>query len=789
VDNFYVADGDAVLYCPESWWDRHGRWRNCEDTFILGCKDKETGVWAVPLNPPNLEDIFAKLPDITESSDSQAVERSIIARIVELDLRRKVLNATERMKLDAGVEVGIEVYEAEEDRYFFHDEHGVGYGPSVRVPVTLERPSQTPIGLIWDNYSPPGRKFYYQQRAALCMMEVIPKIMLAMEQRTGKTGPCVTAARSKMEDGDIKLVLIVSTRRLLYTAWTDDLTMYWPHASFTILGNDKQREDLKENHYEVVMTSFESLHKNWSLIRRLYDPGQIMLIADETIKIKSPSARRTTAMLAASSECRYVYLLSGAPVSRLHSDLFPQLMCVDPGLFGLNYTTAMDYFFVFGRDGAMRFRRDRKTLFHSIADLGVWRCTRGESEQFKGKETSTVNVRLKFDPLQAQLYHDLADYMYATLLDENISASVAATNILVQLGRLREICSGFISYEFAPSMYERIRLPNNPKINWLREYFTDNEGSKAVIFMEYNESEEMVAELLDEMGITWGGALKVKQERKAGKRHGNPDHHFKLHMDEFQDHKRQVFLGKHSSIGHGLTLNAAEVEIFEEMGFNSDNYDQARMRAVGGDTGHVLVYHLMMGGSLEETKIYKALSRRQDMKAAVLKDLKREGYSTFFKEISFAELLVDDKYREGHIDDMLEGRARKVLGYEGPLDMDSLTTWMTAQGHGLFATIKKSIGSMASLKSAFRTIAKNFHPDMAEAKGHGPGTPMYNLYRGIMMEANAARENSSSLGDFVRKIGGKEIANDWQMWYDYLVRKAHGAEVADRIQRPDRMLT
>lgn len=793
IDKFFVSDG-GILYTPSSWFDSTGRYRTGDEQFILtsrirggaeipGYDGQGAEGFASPLNPPNLEDIFAKLPDMP---DDHPVRKKIIARIFELEMRRKVLSGAERMKLDHGVGkrsitgTRTEEYEA----FLFTDENGNGYGPSftrereVEFTEVIERT----MAEWWDGYSPPGRSFYYQQRAALEIIDVIPKMLLAMEQRTGKTGPLVTAARHKYEQGLIKLVLIVSTRRLLYTAWTDEMHMYWPEAGFTILKDNKSREDIVDNHYPVAMTSFESMGKNWPLIRRLYDPSEVMIIADETIKLKSPEASRTQSMIAACSEVHYAYLLSGAPVSRLHSDVFPQLMCVDPGLFGLNYNIAMDFFFMFLQDGGMRFRKGRKALFHSIADLGIWRCTRGEAQQFQGRETTTINERIKFDPLQAMLYKDLAYYMAATLEDDEVSASVKATNILVQLGRLREICGGFISYEYAPGKYERIRLPNNPKIDWLREYFTENEGSRAVIFCEYNEEEAMIADLLDELGIPWGGQLKVTRERKAGYRYGNNDHHFKQHMDEFQALKRQVFLGKHSSIGHGLTLNTAEIEIFYSLGFNSDNYDQARMRAVGGDTGHVLVYHLMMGGSIEELKIYKALSNRQDMKAAVLKDLDRSGYSSFFREITMEEILVDDKYREGHIDDMLEARARKILGYEGDLTVEALTEWMRGQGHGLFATIKEQIGSMGSLKQAFKRIAFNFHPDKAEAQGHGKDTPMYNLYSKIFMEATLARKESVSLGDFIQRIGGAKIEAQDQMWYDYLIRKAMGRKLTEEAE-------
>ena len=748
----------AILYVPESWYDRQGFSRSPFSSFILVSKvsmgQGRGFMYAVPLNHVNCEDIFAKLP-ARYNDPSNDVAIKITERLMDLELRRRNFLRAESVKLAEGI--------TDTRSYLFKDEDGAGYGPHTG--------ELTKVGTDWDVYSPPGRKLYHQQRAVLDLVDNVDSALLAMQQRVGKTSPMVIAARHKYELGQIKLVLIVSTKRLLYTAWTDELGMYWPGVDSLIVSSDKDRENLLENHFPVVMTSFESLYKNWPVIRKLYDPSEVMLIADETIKIKSPTAKRTMAMYAACSEAKYRYLLSGAPVSRLHSDLFPQLMCVDPGLFGLNYTAAMEYFFQFYNDGSMRFRQGRKAMFHSITDYGLWRCTRGEAEQFKGKETVTINHRIKFHPLQAKLYRDLAEYMYAVLSDEEVTAAVSATNILVQLGRLREICGGFISYEFAPGKYLRVRLPVNPKISWLRGHYTSHETARSVIFCEYNEEEEMIADLLDEMKIPWGGQLAVKRERKAGQRVGSVDQQFAKHIAEFQNYERQVFLGKHSSIGHGLTLNTAEEEIFYSLGFNSDNYDQARMRAVGGGKDTVLVHHLLMGGSLEETKVYVALRNRQDMKTVVLKDAKRKGHSSFFEELSIADLLINDEFGGGAFDDFLEVKAREVLRYDGPLDREALKQHAASLGHGLFATIKNSIGSAGSLKEAFKKIALNFHPDKAVQAGHDKSSPMYMLYNRIMVQANAARENSTSLGDFIATLGGKEVAPDWQMYYDYLLRK------------------
>ena len=586
--SFYIARNN--LYCPHAgWYSRSGAWRRATSDFILASYVQGSdghGPWhAVPLNTVNLRDIFALLPEVEGVDDvvrpgrlPRRVAHQIHERAIHLLLTQQAVAEADRGKLEKGT---VKDYLMWEDR-----------GPY----------RETTVGAEWDIYNPPGRKLYFRQRAALELVSKCDKMLLGMQPRVGKTPVMVVAARDRRLTGSIDCCLVISTRRLLHTAWTDDILNYDPGATVLIVDSQAKREEMYVNHYDYVLTSFESLYKNWGILRTLHDPSRIMLVADETIKIKNPHAKRTIALYAAAAECGQVYLLSGAPVSRLHSDIIPQMMCVDPGLFGMNYEVAMDYFWEFAGQ-EMTFRAERKHLFHEIADCGIWRCTRGESEQFDGRESVSIVEEIPFHPLQAQLYKDLARDMYASFATDEAMAAVAAANRLVLLLRLRQLCGGYMAYEYAPGCYLPVRLPSNPKIEWLRTYIDEQPDVKAIVFMEFNEEEEMVADLLDELGISWGGILRVRRERSGhyGRKvtYGNENEQLNQHIEEFQSGKRQWFVGKHSSVGHGITLSEATVEIYYSIGFNSDNYDQSHCRAFGAHSDVVLVYHLLMAGSVE----------------------------------------------------------------------------------------------------------------------------------------------------------------------------------------------
>jgi hypothetical protein len=735
-------------------------------------------MYAVPLNLPNLEDIFAKLP---AGAAESPLGVKLMNRYIDLSQREHdfilandVKNAEGRLEK-----------EHEERVYMIPGNTDSPYVSKSSKEVIESSP-------WWDNYSSNDRKFYWQQAAALDLCLKQPRALLAMQQRTGKTPVMTTLAKYRSEHDITDLTVVVSTRTLIFTAWVDELERYWPDCAWHHAINAKERQVINFLEHDVILCTFESLGKVWPYIRKNYNTDRVQLIADETIKIKNPNAARTQSLVGASSDAGFCYLLSGAPISRLHSDIFPQVLCLDPGLFGDEYSTAMERYF-WSADGAnLRFKRHAKDEFHRILDSIMFRCTRGESEQYKGRQTYTQNAHLKFHPLQAMLYRDLAASMAAEFNNEDISAFVKATNVLVLLGRLREVCGGFFSYEVEPGKYHRHRLPFNPKADWLREFFSTHESTQAVIFMEYNEEENIIADVLDELGVSWGGKLRIKRECaglygnkiKAEARELSKDMLFNKHIKEFQAGDRQVFIGKHSSIGHGLTLNAADVEIFYSLGFNSDNYDQARQRAVGKGSC-VLVYHLMMGGSIEVTKIYKALSGRQDMKNVIMKDVNRRGYHKVFEEIALSDLLVEDI--KGGVEDILEAEARRVLEYHGPLTEAGLIAHCGHMGLGVYAKIKTALGTCLGLKEAYKRVMMLFHPDRAIAAGHDKGSETYQSYEAISVAANAAYTESKSLGQFINMIGGKEPDVEFQKWYDYLLRKARASKMHAPVG-PDRQI-
>lgn len=674
----FSLDHMNMITAPRDWWTADGMYyRPHSAGFTCAYITANREHVRFPANPHNIgilvERGIAKRHLSGPAGDRFAI--SLMERMLELTERRRHFNEAEQLKLDKGVE-----------------------------NLSLMGFEYTKTAGSWINvHSCEGRSFYYQQRAAILLCIRVKRALLAYEQRTGKTPTMMAVAKELFDMGEIDAVCVIAPVRLLNTAWADEINRYDPTNRSLVMKSEATRLEAIEFDVNWYLTSFESAAVNWSVIRKLHDTHRVMVIMDETVKIKNPGAKRTLGCQMISQEVDYLYELSGAPVSRLHEDIWAQAFCIDPGVLGDSCEAFAQSFFMEGGGGSQIFRRSRKTLFHELSELYMLRCTRGEAEQFTGRDTYTINVNLEASEAQGMVYQSmLMSYMAVLEREDGSELENEAQNVLVQLLRLREICSGFFSFETSPGTFARARLADNPKVTWLKQFIEDHPGQQAIIFCEFNEGEAIVADTLDEMGVSWGGMLAVDRDRY---RRGPKEEAFADHVSDFQAGKRTFFLGKHSSIGHGLTLSAADAAIFWNMGFNSDNYDQARMRPVAGGKC-ALIYHLMIQGSIETEHIYPTLRSRGNMKATLLRDAQRQGYYSFFETMSKASLAVAAKTTYER--DPLESEARKITGYDGLLMLSAIQEWL--RGDNPVLNRLDMIRSAGSVANAYRRITSIFDP-------------------------------------------------------------------------------
>ena len=132
--------------------------------------------------------------------------------------------------------------------------------------------------------------------------------------------------------------------------------------------------------------SYETLVGRMDIINCHLNPERIMVIADETSRIKNPTAKRTKAFHKLTYYTPYVAMLTGTPMEQGPQDIWSQMFAIDRG---------MRLFPTFGQfAGRYTYQEGNKFFIQPAMKLrlelsiqsGAMRYVRSEADQFAGKD-------------------------------------------------------------------------------------------------------------------------------------------------------------------------------------------------------------------------------------------------------------------------------------------------------------------------------------------------------------------------------------------------------------------
>lgn len=441
--------------------------------------------------------------------------------------------------------------------------------------------------------------FPFQKEAIQFMVEH-KKVILALAPGLGKTACAIFAAK----EAKAQRILVISPLSLMYT-WKNEV-LKWINEDVKIVYQQNCPVTLSHKwtvvNYDTIRMHLPSfLNKKWDCV-----------IVDESILIKNRKAQRTQKIKHLVTSCKpeYVWLLSGAPTSRLYDDLWSQLNCLSPARFSSYWRFAKEYCYVEENqwgwqivanrsDAAERLQKDLVDIFFArtqdqVLDLPDW---------------IFEDYHVRMEEEQDKIYADMEEKFVAELED---GSKLLAPNVLSQLIRL-------------------IQLSSNPVLIGGKD-----ESAKWNAVEEILEFEELPA-------IVWTSFIKTAELLKK-----RLEKQFRVEMltgetssqarqeivDKFQRGDLDVLIA-HPGVGKfGFTLTAARTAVYLERTYNGDDYYQSlhRIRRIGtAKSPHVihLISDRMNGAATVDGVINRILKDRRDN---VLK-LTQGELKTMFEEV------------------------------------------------------------------------------------------------------------------------------------------------------------
>lgn len=409
------------------------------------------------------------------------------------------------------------------------------------------------------------------------------KVLISLAPGLGKTACAIFSAQA----AGCENILIVSPLSLLYNwrneikKWVDEEAVVWYGKSLPIKN-------------KWVVTNYDTLRLNPKQFNQAWD----CIIVDETILIKNRKAQRTEVVkqLVTDTKPTYVFELSGAPVSKMYTDMWSQLNVLDPNRFSSFWRFADRYCVVeanqWSKYNLVANKPDAgKQIVKDLKDIYF---ARSQDDVLDLPDFIFDDVHIPMTKEQDKLYGQMEEEFMADLAEDN---RLLAPNVLSQIIRLVQFASN-------PVLVGGVEKSSK----WdacieMLEY----EQSPFIIWTSFIDTATKMVEKIQSKGYT---AAKLTGATKVGDRQAI--------VDAFQNGKLDVIVA-HPAVGKfGLTLTAARTSIYLERGYNADDYYQSlhRVKRIGTKFSPHIV-HLLSdragGGGTIDWVVSKILEGRKEM--------------------------------------------------------------------------------------------------------------------------------------------------------------------------------
>jgi len=490
---------------------------------------------------------------------------------------------------------------------------------------------------------------------------------LLMGMGTGKSKVTIDTAAYNYDRGRIDCFVIIAPKGV-HRNWIEqeipihmpDWTKYraatWMSPTKSKVADRKAVERVLDPEHEglrILAINIEAFRDSTKcpaakMVRKLVNAFRVLMVIDESSKIKTPGSKRTMALRTLGKYVEAKRILTGTPVTQGPLDLYSQFNFLDPDILGFdNFITFKHYFAEWQREINMeQYRRiaaechargravpenageyETLTGYKNIEVLKKliaphsYRITKEECLDLPEKVYMSRFVELSDE--QRKIYNKIA----RKSVIEMEGQQVAINHVLTKLLRLQQVLGGFVPIE---EFGEAQPIPGpNLRIESLIDMVGESEG-KWIIWARFRA--EIVA--------IHAAFCKVYGPKSAVMYYGdvNDDdraeaiHRFQgrrpvienLVRVGFEDipesGQARFFIGQQHSGGFGLTLTAAENVDYYSNDFSLEARLQSEDRAHRIGTKHVVTYIDQEAPGTVDSKIITALKGKMNVADMITED-------------------------------------------------------------------------------------------------------------------------------------------------------------------------
>ena len=446
-----------------------------------------------------------------------------------------------------------------------------------------------------------------------------------MEMGTGKSKVLVDNIAMLYDKGRINAALIIAPKGVYRNWYSQEIPNHLPGhiehktvlwTATTSKAKDKEYQQLfkidLDLHILIMNVEAFSTKKGLEFATSFLNCHNSLMAVDESTTIKTPSAKRTKAILNLGKIALYRRILTGSPVTKSPLDLYTQCGFLDGYLLGF------DSYYAFRNRYAVMVERNfggrRVQIPKGYKRLGE---LSDKLKPFSYRVLKEDCLDLP-DKIYIKREVDLTDEQRTTYVTMKSAAlaqlngkMATAPHVLTQIMRLHQITCGHLKNDD-----DTITEIKNNRISSLLEVLEEVEG-KVIIWANYVYDINRIVKAIsskygDDSIVQYYGAIAAEQRQK--------------NIEKFQDPNSSVrfFVGNPQTGGYGITLTAANNVIYYSNGYDLEKRLQSEDRAHRIGQKKAVTYIDLITPKTIDEKIRKALRKKINIATEIMGEELRE---------------------------------------------------------------------------------------------------------------------------------------------------------------------
>lgn len=451
------------------------------------------------------------------------------------------------------------------------------------------------------------------QREAVEFCLQRPAAMLDMGMGCGKTRVAIEVIRRRE---DVRRVLVVCPKAVI-PVWGREIAKYADGLGYSLLLRSSETvrrfaEDVRTflgpeatpdrsvSLPNVIVVNYDSVWRK-PLGDVLYEGAKRglidMVVLDESHRAKSAGSKVSKYLAMLGKAVPYRLCLSGTPMANSPLDVYGQCRFLDRSIFGTNHERFLQAYAVMGgpdRNFIVGFKNQQDLMerFSSIAYTCRIEDIADRAKLPAQLPDTTIPVKLPARDMRA--LRDLNREFVA----ECGSGFVTASNVLVKMLRMQQICAGFCEVESGPAGPSGVMDLNHVKRDALADLLQDVDG-QAVVFGVFTHD-------MDEI-------------RDAARRSGRTSFELSGRANELEEWTRAdegVLAVQIQAGAEGVDMTCSSTAIYFSLPHSLALYNQSRARIYRpGQERPTRFIHIVAEGTVDEGMLASLEGKRDVIEA------------------------------------------------------------------------------------------------------------------------------------------------------------------------------